>query len=262
MLTKAMKSVVLSLVPDKALLLIKKIHYAKKLKGVDEGVEKDLGMVKNLVSSGDVALDLGANIGVYTKFLSMWAGAPGKVYSFEPVPSTFKILQWNIKTLALANVRSFNYALSDAEREAVMEIPRYGSGGDNFYQARIRQVPSSSRLKRVSVKRARLDALLADASDRVAFIKCDVEGHELSCLRGALNVIEKSRPSWLIEISGNPDEADSPAWKTTELLRSYQYEPYWLDGGKLRKRRRGDRSVNYFFLTEKHLKGLGPHLWP
>jgi hypothetical protein len=34
------------------------------------------------------------------------------------------------------------------------------------------------------------------------------------------------------------------------------YEAYWLDGGRLKPRRPGDRSVNYFFLTEAHRSRL------
>jgi len=73
---------------------------------------------------------------------------------------------------------------------------------------------------------------------------------------GAVNLIRSSKPAWHVEISADPDERHSPAEQTVCLLKNEGYEVYWFDGASLRRRRRGDRSVNYFFLTDQHLKAF------
>jgi hypothetical protein len=88
------------------------------------------------------------------------------------------------------------------------------------------------------------------------FIKCDVEGHELACVKGAIRVIRRSRPAWLIEVSGNPDEWTSTAYQVFKLLGEAGYEAYWFDGKRVAKRYAGDQSINYFFLRVEHLVSL------
>ena len=89
----------------------------------------------------------------------------------------------------------------------------------------------------------------------IHFIKCDVEGHELHCLRGATHIMA-SKPAWLIEISGDMDDEASGSYRTASILRSHGYEVFWYDRESLRIRRPGTKSVNYFFLTESHLECL------
>ena len=78
------KNVLFKFLPGKILFLIKKSHYLRKLKKMSEEDEEDLGMLKNFLREGDHVLDIGAHIGVYTRFLSLAVGPKGNVYSFEP----------------------------------------------------------------------------------------------------------------------------------------------------------------------------------
>src|SRR5262249_22252961 len=83
--------------------------------------------------------------------------------------------------------------------------------------------------------------------DRVDFVKCDVEGHELPVVRGAAALIRTHRPAWLIELSGNPDDPASAAAELGVTLRCAGYETYRFDGQRLRRRVHGDRCLNTFF---------------
>ena len=60
-------------------------------------------LLRRILRVGDVVVNAGANIGVYSQFLSHCVGAPGVVHSFEPSPENFKRLQ--SATRKLANVR-------------------------------------------------------------------------------------------------------------------------------------------------------------
>lgn len=250
------KQVVLNIVPDAMLQPIKKIHYARTLKYFSPESEKDLAVVSMLVAEDDCVVDIGANIGIYTKFLSELAGVVGRVYSIEPVPTTFDILSSNVKKFGLANVALVNCAISDTMGSVTMEVPRYESGGENFYRSRIVFGDANKSLRKIMCAVTTIDDLLRNKPSAVSFIKCDAEGNELGCIRGALEVIEKFAPAWLIELSGDPDSPDFSAHKVFALLCEKGYEGYWFDGKRLQKRQPADKSVNYFFLQPKHIQKL------
>src|SRR5262245_53009665 len=68
-------------------------------------------LLKTIVSAGDVVVDAGANIGIYSKFLSSCVGPEGVVHSFEPSPEHFKRLQSAMRKLA--NVRLCQVAVGE-----------------------------------------------------------------------------------------------------------------------------------------------------
>ena len=72
--------------------------------------------------------------------------------------------------------------------------------------------------------------------------------------------IRKCAPALLIEILPNPDKIGGPAAQVFELLERCGYVGYWFDGQRLRKRERGERSQNYFFLTPAHIDQLPSRL--
>jgi FkbM family methyltransferase len=248
----SIKRLALRFLPDRLLQKLKKIHYAKALRSAAEGGEPDLKVVRHLAGAGSHVIDVGANFGLYTKFLAELVGATGRVYSVEPVPLTYEILTSNLKRLKLRNVEPFNLAASDDAGEVRMEVPRYDSGGENFYEARV-VAGAAASLRAVRVEARPLDALFGHLR-QIDFIKCDVEGHELACLRGAEMILRKVKPAWLIEISGSPDQSASNAAAVFRLMTDAGYLSLWFDGLHLRPRERGDRSVNYFFLTRRHLR--------
>ena len=46
----------------------------------------------------------------------------------------------------------------------------------------------------------------------------------------SISVIKNSRPAWLIEVSGNPDDSNSPSYKLFKMLNEEGYDAYWFDG--------------------------------
>jgi FkbM family methyltransferase len=250
-----LKSLALTALPEGLLRVIKLRHYAHTVRAAPVDYEPDLRVVRALVQAGEQVVDIGANIGIYTKHLSQFVGPAGHLYSFEPVPLTFDILRSNVKRLQLHNVDLFQIALSDTDGESSMEIPEYPTGGEDYYMARIVDGSSSPALRTVPIQLRTLDSVLPPSS-AISFIKCDVEGHELRCLRGSIETIRSSRPAWLVEVSGNPDAPGSNAEQTLGLLRDFGYAVYLFDGTRLRARETGDHSVNYFFLTPPHLERL------
>ena len=251
-----LKPFIRSIFPLRILQIIKKIYYVRLLKSFSEENIINFKIIKQLISPGDYVVDIGSNIGVYTKYLSELVGVQGCVYSIEPISHTFEILCSNVRKLKLRNVVLINYAISDKDSTVTMGIPSYKSGGENYYRARIVHGDTNKLLRREKVKSRTIDTLLAGLPYDISFLKCDVEGHELQCIKGAIKVLEKSKPACFIEITGNPDDPKSTASEVFKLLKEKGYEAYYFDGKNLEKRRKGDKSINYFFLKSAHLRLL------
>jgi FkbM family methyltransferase len=217
-----------------------------------------LVVVRKLVQRGTIAVDLGANFGMYTKVLSDLVGPTGSVISVEPVPQTFDALSRNIQALGMRNVSCVNVAISDRDGDVLMELPNYDTGGVNFYQATV-VAPAAGTIvdsgRQVRVPALKLDTLIAGRGV-VGFVKCDVEAHELACLAGAENVLNSHGPAWLVEVFGNPDKAGTNAMQVFKIFENLSYVSWWFDGQRLNKRRPGVRSTNYFFLKEAHTARL------
>lgn len=220
-------------------------------------------VVRRLVRPGDVVVDAGANIGYITALLARWVGPSGLVHSIEPIPATHALLVRAVRELGLAQVRCHACAVSDQAGEAVMEIPDYPDGGENFYESRV--VPAgegSGRAVRQTVRLCTLDELAGGDRARITFMKMDVEGHEAPALRGARRILEQARPALLVEINGSLDEPDKATAGLCADLAGLGYGIY-VPGGPagVRLRRAGERAVDYYFLTPEQVAnrlGGGP----
>lgn len=252
----SIKKILLNNTPAKILQPIKKIHYLHTLRKFPESNKQEFKIIKYLLKPGNCVVDIGANIGIYTKYLSELVGNYGSVFSIEPIPLTFDILSYNIKKLGLKNVNLFKIAISDTIGENIMQVPLYDTGGENFYEASIVKENINNSLRHIKVESKTIDSLFDKTSLKISFIKLDTEGHELECIKGAINTIQRFKPAWLIEISQDLDDLKTKSYETFKLLNQYGYLPYWFDGSKLNKRSLGDKSINYFFLTTEHLEIL------
>jgi FkbM family methyltransferase len=83
----------------------------------------------------------------------------------------------------MSNVAVHNLAVTDCERLVTMAVPSYAEGGENLYEARIIDAAVAAEDRTVCVQAKPLDDLFGRLG-RIDFVKCDVEAHELSVLRG------------------------------------------------------------------------------
>ncbi|MFC1604489.1 FkbM family methyltransferase [Planctomycetota bacterium] len=250
---RLLKRSVWKILPYSTVQIIKKRHYLRLLRSPLLEQEPELRVVRYLVKSGDSVIDIGANIGVYSKILSELVGPDGHVYSIEPFPPTFEILCYNVKKLRLDNVEPINVAVSDSQAVVTMVLPYDPSGAETHYRASIVKDCADTRKEITNVQAITIDSRFLSASGTISFIKCDVEGHELACIKGAVKFLAQSKPAWLIEVSGEPDDTDSVAHSVFKILCNQGYFVWWYDGSKLRKRHPGDKSTNYFFLKDNHI---------
>ena len=83
-----------------------------------------LNILKQNIHSGNIVLDIGANIGYYTLIMSKLVGSTGKVYAFEPEPKNFEVLKKNIELTKLDNVILEQKALSDIDGVTYLELSK------------------------------------------------------------------------------------------------------------------------------------------
>jgi FkbM family methyltransferase len=179
---------------------LKRIHFAREMRAGRFGSgEPEFAMLAELVPPGGWVLDVGANVGHYTRRLSELVGPRGRVFAFEPVPATFELLAANAGRFPHANVTLLNLAASDGSGVVRMSVPRFDTGLLDFYDAAI--VPPGGAVgEGPEVFRAPLDSL--PFPEPVRLVKLDVEGHELAALRGMRRLLERDRPVLIVETAG------------------------------------------------------------
>ena len=153
---------------------------------------------------GDIVVDIGAHIGLYTIISSKRVGIDGKVIAIEADPGNFEMLNHNIKLNRLANVIPLNYAAFSKETKVKLYVPDEESGYTIYHTLMER-----TGKKFVEVDAITLDYLLLQLNGiregvvEVNWIKIDVEGVEFEVLKGATNVLSKSKDiALLIEVHG------------------------------------------------------------
>lgn len=163
------------------------------------GFEKaEMRFVESFLRSAMTAFDLGAHHGLYTLLLSQRVGDSGKVFAFEPSDRERKRLQRHLRLNRCSNVRVESLALGSEESNGQLFLPEAGEDWCN--SLRPPEVSGTTRTAEVQI--STLDAYLRRAKiGYVDFVKLDVEGAELSVLKGAHHLlIADKRPVWLIEV--------------------------------------------------------------
>ena len=185
---------------------LKRIRYARQIGRGDFATdEPEYEMLSQLVSPGDWVVDVGANVGHYTKRLSELVGARGRVIAFEPTPATFSLLAANSQLFAHPNVSLVNAAVSDHFDEVGMSVPQFETGLNNYYEARL----SSAADCAWSVLTLSLDAL--GIAHRIALVKIDAEDHESFVLAGMKKLIARDHPVLIVETGSQATVTDLAA---------------------------------------------------
>jgi len=147
-------------------------------KGFDFGsVEKEFRFIKPFIGNdAKILIDIGANKGVYSEVL-IKNYPNSNIYIFEPQKYLYDILLK--KYSGQNNIKLFNIALDEIEKEALLIKGFDGDGEASIYQRK--HLKNNKNLKEKILCR-RLDQIILE--DKIDFIKIDVEGNEMKVLRG------------------------------------------------------------------------------
>ena len=161
------------------------------------------------MSQGDVLLDVGANVGLYSLCAARFRGA--RVFAFEPESQNFALLNTNIYHNGLQEpVLAYCVALSDETRFDSLYLSRFEPGGSCHAFGETLN-PDGKPLHaafRQGCFATTVDALVAASAIPVPrYIKIDVDGIEHKVIHGAAKSLADARVrSVLVEVNGKRDE--------------------------------------------------------
>jgi FkbM family methyltransferase len=175
-------------------------------------------IVPFLIRPDTVAVDIGANLGTYTKIMLT---RTRNVICIEPNPECCSVL----RKVFGKEVNVITGAASNMNADVLLRIPNAGLGYATVEEANAR---FAGAFKSIHVPAFKIDDLRLE---NVSFIKIDVEGHELSVLEGAGETLKKSQPSILLEA----EERNRPGAVASvrEFLEPLGYHGYMLEEGTL-----------------------------
>ncbi len=144
-------------------------------------------LVKDEIHEGDTVLDIGANIGYYTLLFSRIVGEKGRVFSFEPDPTNFALLERNVATNGCANVTLVQKAVSNKTGETLLYLSRANRGDHRIYRS------IDEDREAIVIRATTLDAFFGGWRDKINFIKMDIQGAEGAALEGMTHLLEGNR---------------------------------------------------------------------
>lgn len=154
-------------------------------------------LVTEYIRPGMTAFDVGANVGYYTLLLSDLVGPLGAVWAFEPEPDNLVKLAKHIKINRLGNIAVYHGAVAATGGTAKFD----GTKATGHLSA-VGQIVNTTRL---------------DDFPAPDFIKMDIEGGEIEALKGADQILQKHKTTWLVSLHG-PAVFTAPA-----LFERYGY---------------------------------------
>lgn len=232
-----------------------------------EWVNWDKRVYLSFVRPGDTVVDVGANVGAHTVFLSHLVRGDGRVLAFEPLPANVDAIHATIARRGrYANIDIFPVAVGNPETAhqiATMKVP-----GHDLTQASLMFHEAGSWESGREV--TEIDCPIVGLDDdktvqqlsRIDFIKLDVEGGELDALRGAARTISRHYPliycevyeKWATSFGYTP--ADLLAFVRTlgytqaRLISKGKVYPFSLDD--VPSHEMFETSSDVLFFTDKH----------
>jgi FkbM family methyltransferase len=162
----------------------------------------EVDLLPQLVAPGSLAIDVGANLGLYAYHLALLTEHPGRVLAFEPVPGTCQALRRVLATLGVADrVQVVEKAAGAARGSVQFALPRRADGrADTARAAAVAPANAASAHEFLTVPMVLLDDEVPTDAE-VSFLKIDTEGGDLFALQGAASIIDRCHPTLLLEVA-------------------------------------------------------------
>ena len=210
--------------------------------------------IKNLIRKGDHVIDIGANLGYYSRLFAKLVGTNGKVFSVEPVTLFRKILK--INTSGFKNTTIIPYALGTEDNKSIeMGIPK-----SNKYLrhglTRVLDTDEKEVFEFTFNEKMFTPVTIFGKFERCDYIKCDVEGYEIHIIPQLGFLLKPFQPIIQIEIEPVNRKLIS------DFLASLSYSAYYLKDellfpiGDHLEEMEGD----LFFVPENKMKLIEPYL--
>jgi FkbM family methyltransferase len=179
-----------------------------KILSKDEGISSELiiygvheplttELILSEIKPGMTILDIGSNIGYYAILESNLIGTTGKIYSIEPSPINFKLLEENLKLQKMNNFEIFNLAIGNKNEKLEFLISEKSNWSKIKQDSDI--IGKNDTIITVPVKSLNLFCK-ENNLDKIDLIRMDVEGYEEKIIEGGKEILKKIKPILMIEI--------------------------------------------------------------
>ncbi|MCB0744927.1 MAG: FkbM family methyltransferase, partial [Ignavibacteriae bacterium] len=197
-----------------------------------EGFEKaEIDYVSSNLKEGDIFIDVGANIGLFSLIASKIVGEEGKVICFEPSPITYFRLKENVDLNGFKNIDCRNIGLSDAPKELTFYISNKGYDAWNSF-APSQDDKLNDKIKvPVSTLEIQLNTI---NKELIRLVKIDVEGWEKFVLNGGSQFFVDYKPIVMVEFTEeNTFNAGYSVYDIYDIMQNWGYVWYRIVNGKM-----------------------------
>lgn len=196
--------------------------------------EKEIDLVKKFIKPGTDSIDVGVYRGVYSYEMSKYSN---RVHSFEPNPVIFRYINKNLKKF-IKNIDLYNLALSNENKFTNLKIPirNMNTNKENYEEyyemgrATIHKENNFKNYEEFKIETKKIDEF--NFSNKISFIKIDVEGHELEVIGGAKKTILKNMPILLVEIE--KEHTKKNVIDSIESINQLGYSSFFLNKGDIK----------------------------
>lgn len=152
----------------------------------------EISLIKKYTKSGDTVLDIGANIGFYAEILSLQVGSTGQVHCFEPDTTNFNHLK--DRCASLKNVSINNKAVADKTQTLKIYTSKQLNVDHRTYKP-------DDYDQEIDIDAVAIDDYLfsAQGDKKVDFIKMDIQGFEMSAVKGMTKTLQSPQLKMLSE---------------------------------------------------------------
>ena len=199
---------------------------SKVMRFYGEWAENSLEVMRLFLQEGDVAIDVGANIGTLTIALAEAVGESGKVFAYEGQRQVFYNLCTNIMLNSKANIFAFRSLIGDKKGNLTLtdefgqlEGKTINRGSISFTEQMNSDIQPKIGCDKINM--STLDDELENLNS-VKLIKIDAEGAEPAILRGAAKTIRRHSPVIYLECG-----SEKLYQEEMPILKSFGYRCYW-----------------------------------
>ena len=191
-------------------------YIGKSLDVYGEWSNNEWSMLSKFIHTGQIVIDVGANIGTFTIPMATKVGKHGIVHAFEPQRVLSQILSANAVLNELHNVHVHNIAVGSGKdvdsNDSFLDVPKlvytenanYGAVSIHPNEIKWKDIGQVERVKLVG-----LDEMFYIPGDKCpSVIKIDVEGMELMVLQGSSKLLKECKPVIHVENNCVKDSSD------------------------------------------------------
>lgn len=199
-----------------------------------------------MIPEGSDVLDIGANIGIMSYYLSQKVGS-GSVFAFEPIPHNLAALNWIKRKFNLNNVTISDVALGNENGTTKMVMPVVDQvkkqGLSHVLSDDIKDFNEGDTFTATISK---LDDFDAIKNLDIKAIKIDVENFEYHVFLGAEQTLRQHLPIIYCELWDNPNR-----YKCFDFMRTLGYSVMFKQGERLEHfDDKNHQTQNFFFIHE------------